>query len=356
MSLYSMSLSHFFETPHALVAHLQKKPPSGTNGFLTGEFDLFQAAHHIPLHAAKTRCDFLIVGLFADAFMQNKYGKHRPLCQFQERAEMLLGTRHVDAVVCLSGGVDNFLKIFKPDKFLKFTSPQMETSHCRTAFVQTPSGNSDDVPVEHIEVPVGEVNATEYAFSRIAEKLQISYPSIIQSEEFSPYLDETIPMPILVPEELSAFVDEQHELQEFLITTNGSFDILHLGHLRYLQQAKAWGGVLLVLVNDDQSIMAQKGPQRPIFKQQERMQALAALRCVDYVVPFSGETPLSSLTQIKPQLHIKGGSFEKKRIAEEKKLVESYGGHFQSFDLIGNYSSTKLLKRFIRLYNCSKTR
>ena len=351
-----MPLSLFFETPVSLVAHLQKKVLSSTIGFLSGEFDLFQAAHLITLHRAKSQCDFLIVGLFPDEFIENKYGIHRPLCQLLERAEMLLGTRYVDAVINLSCGIEDFLKIVKPNKILEFTSPQMVTKTSYPAFARSKTRKLGVVPVESLEIPIAEGIATENAFSRIAEKLGLSSTSTLQSAELMSYLQKTISVPILATERLSVFIADHLPREEKLITTNGSFDLLHLGHLRYLQQAKALGGVLLVLVNDDQSIRTRKGPQRPIFNQEDRTQALAALQSVDYVVPFSGETPLVYLAQIKPDLHIKGGSFEEKWIAKEKELVESYGGQWRSLNLIGNYSSTTLLNRFTSLYNRRKTR
>ena len=351
-----MSLPLFFKTPATLVNYLRRKAPAGIIGFLAGEFDLFQAAHHISLQRAKSRCDLLIVGLFPDEFIENKYGTHRPLCKLRERAEMLLGTRYVDALVNLSNGIEDFLKIVKPEKILEFRSPEELRYESRTAVTRSSPRQPVTVPVESIEIRVAEEIATETAFSRIIEKLQLSSSPVSRLKEYAPYPEEAISLPILFPEELPAFIEEKHAQKEFLITTNGSFDILHPGHLRYLQRAKTLGGVLLVLVNDDQSIRDLKGPQRPIFNQQERMQALAALQSVDYVIPFSGETPLAHLGQIKPDFHIKGGSFEEKRAAEEKKLIESYGGRWEAFDLIENYSTTTLLNRFSSLYNRRKTR
>ena len=136
--------------------------------------------------------------------------------------------------------------------------------------------------------------------------------------------------------------------QKKLVTTNGSFDWLHLGHIRYLKQAKEKGDILLVLVNSDQSISKRKGNSRPIFPLEARLKTLSALKCVNYVLPFFEDTPLKNLSILKPQVHIKGGSYEKEKILEEQKLLESWGGLFETLPMIGNFSSSKFLEK---LYN-----
>jgi rfaE bifunctional protein nucleotidyltransferase chain/domain len=107
------------------------------------------------------------------------------------------------------------------------------------------------------------------------------------------------------------------------------------------------GDYLLVLVNDDASIKSAKGERRPVFKQIERMRTLEMLTFVDWVIPFYGENPLYLLEQIQPHFHIKGGSFIESRIAEEKRLIELYGGQFKSLPLVGDFSSTRLLNRVL---------
>ncbi len=150
---------------------------------------------------------------------------------------------------------------------------------------------------------------------------------------------------------LENILNEQEALrlcQQFdsktLVTTNGSFDWLHLGHVRYLQQAKEQGDVLMVLVNSDESVRERKGTTRPIFSLQSRLKTLACLKAVDYVLPFFGDTPLNMLSLLKPHLHIKGGSYEKERVLEEQQLLESWGGEFQTLPMVGNFSSSKFLQ------------
>ena len=130
-----------------------------------------------------------------------------------------------------------------------------------------------------------------------------------------------------------------------IVTTNGSFDLLHIGHVRFLQQAGKLGDTFIVLLNSDASIRRLKGPTRPILPQRIRAEMMAALRCVDYVTIFNEDNPLALLRKIKPDFHAKGGSWKPDRIAAEKTLVESWGGKLRLFPMVGDHSTTKLIKR-----------
>ena len=94
-----------------------------------------------------------------------------------------------------------------------------------------------------------------------------------------------------------------------IATTNGSFDLLHLGHIDILQKAKSFADVLIVLINSDSSIKKLKGEKRPIISEQHRASMLSGLESVDYVTIFSKDNPLHLISEIKPDLHIKGGTF-----------------------------------------------
>ena len=135
-----------------------------------------------------------------------------------------------------------------------------------------------------------------------------------------------------------------------LVTTNGSFDILHVGHLRILQQAKALGDVLLVLVNSDSSVKENKSDKRPIISEKERMEMLAGLACVDYVLIFDEKKALDPLRKIKPDVHVKGGTYIPERIQEEKDLVESWGGKHICLGEIAGYSTTNIIEKIREVY------
>ena len=128
-----------------------------------------------------------------------------------------------------------------------------------------------------------------------------------------------------------------------IVTTNGSFDILHFAHIKILQEAKRQGEKLVVLLNSDESIKRFKGSQRPIIPEKERAGMLASLECVDYVVIFNQDKPLELIEDIKPHIHAKGGSFIEERIKEEKQLLERWGGEFKNFELEEGFSTTNII-------------
>ena len=110
-----------------------------------------------------------------------------------------------------------------------------------------------------------------------------------------------------------------------VVTTNGCFDVLHLGHLRYLQAARQLGDMLVVAVNSDTSVRELKGENRPLVPEGERAEMLAGLECVDYVVIFPELTPISLLSELKPSIHVKGGDYKLEQLIE-KDVVEANGG------------------------------
>ena len=110
-----------------------------------------------------------------------------------------------------------------------------------------------------------------------------------------------------------------------VVTTNGCFDVLHLGHLRYLQAAPQLGDLLVVAVNSDTSVRHLKGENRPLVPEEERAEMLAGLECVDYVVIFPELTPISLLSQLKPNIHVKGGDYKLEQLIE-RDVVEANGG------------------------------
>jgi D-beta-D-heptose 7-phosphate kinase/D-beta-D-heptose 1-phosphate adenosyltransferase len=130
-----------------------------------------------------------------------------------------------------------------------------------------------------------------------------------------------------------------------IVTTNGSFDLLHVGHVRFLERASRLGDALIVLLNSDASIRKLKGPSRPVLPQRIRAEMMVALRSVGYVTVFDDDNPLGLLRRIKPDVHAKGGSWKPERIAAEKKLVESWGGNLRLFPMIGDHSTTKLIEK-----------
>ena len=110
-----------------------------------------------------------------------------------------------------------------------------------------------------------------------------------------------------------------------VVTTNGCFDVLHLGHLRYLQAARQLGDLLVVAVNSDTSVRELKGENRPLVPEGERAEMLAGLECVNYVVIFPELTPINLLAELKPNIHVKGGDYKLEDLIE-RDVVEANGG------------------------------
>lgn len=127
------------------------------------------------------------------------------------------------------------------------------------------------------------------------------------------------------------------------ITVNGCFDILHIGHLRFLSRARLVGDSLTVFLNDDESVSRYKGPTRPILPLAFRREALLAFEMVDGVIPFSGDEPLDVMKSFRPAVHVKGGSFEESRVRRERELVESWGGRLECTPLEEGFSTSNYI-------------
>jgi rfaE bifunctional protein nucleotidyltransferase chain/domain len=129
-----------------------------------------------------------------------------------------------------------------------------------------------------------------------------------------------------------------------IVFTNGVFDLLHPGHVRYLQQARALGGALIVGLNSDASVRRNKGPDRPITPEQERAEILAALDCVDAVVIFDEETPAEIVRTVQPDVLVKGADWPADQIVG-RDTVESRGGRVVRIPVETGHSTTALIDR-----------
>jgi rfaE bifunctional protein nucleotidyltransferase chain/domain len=133
-----------------------------------------------------------------------------------------------------------------------------------------------------------------------------------------------------------------------VVFTNGVFDLLHPGHLRYLQAARAQGDALIVAVNSDRSVRANKGPSRPINSERERAEVVAALRCVDAVVIFDEETPAEIIRRLQPDVLVKGADWPADQIVG-RDTVEARGGRVVRIPVEEGFSTTTLIERVRRL-------
>ena len=133
-----------------------------------------------------------------------------------------------------------------------------------------------------------------------------------------------------------------------VVFTNGCFDLLHMGHVRYLQEARELGSCLVVAINSDDSVRRQKGPTRPIIDQDERGEMLASLECVDYVTIFDEDTPEALLELLRPDLLVKGGTTPE---IVGRELVQRYGGAVQTLSKVDGLSTTDIIERILAAYD-----
>jgi D-beta-D-heptose 7-phosphate kinase / D-beta-D-heptose 1-phosphate adenosyltransferase len=129
-----------------------------------------------------------------------------------------------------------------------------------------------------------------------------------------------------------------------VVFTNGCFDIIHRGHITYLNQAKAFGDVLIVGVNSDESVQRLKGPNRPINTLEDRVQVLSALSCVDHIVAFHQDTPHELIRVVKPDIFVKGGDYTRETLPEAS-LVEEQGGELRILPYVKHQSTTGVIER-----------
>jgi|SRR5579872_1858101 len=148
--------------------------------------------------------------------------------------------------------------------------------------------------------------------------------------------------------ELASTLDERRRAGESIVSTNGVFDVLHVGHARYLQAARSLGDLLVVGVNSDSGTRSLKGPTRPFVPQAERMELLAALACVDFVTLFGEPSPEALLELIRPGIHAKGGDYHP-ALLPEAAVVERHGGRLAILPFESGYSTTDFVERIGRL-------
>ncbi|MYF99577.1 D-glycero-beta-D-manno-heptose 1-phosphate adenylyltransferase [Candidatus Poribacteria bacterium] len=157
---------------------------------------------------------------------------------------------------------------------------------------------------------------------------------------------------IYTRKELSLLLKQKKTDGKVVVTTNGCFDVLHLGHLRYLQAAQQQGDILVVAINSDSSVRELKGENRPLVPEEERAEMLAGLECVDYVVIFPELTPVELLSDLKPNIHVKGGDYKLEQLIE-RDVVENNGGKVIVGLNVPGKSTTNLIDVICERYGSS---
>ncbi len=151
----------------------------------------------------------------------------------------------------------------------------------------------------------------------------------------------------LDPQDLSPTIEDLRNKGKTIVFANGCFELLHVGHIRYLSAAKALGDFLVVAVNTDESMGRIKPDRKPVNPDIERFELIAALAVVDFVVPLSEDTPNSLLELFRPQIHTKGTDYTLEQIPE-RKIVEAYGGRVELVGDPKDHSTTAMLEELAK--------
>jgi D-beta-D-heptose 7-phosphate kinase/D-beta-D-heptose 1-phosphate adenosyltransferase len=141
--------------------------------------------------------------------------------------------------------------------------------------------------------------------------------------------------------------------RERIVFTNGCFDLLHVGHLRYLCEARTLGDCLIVAINDDASVRRLKGERRPVLKLRERLEVLAGLRCVDYVTWFGEDTPIPLLEMLRPDVLVKGANYPVEGVVG-REAVAAWGAQVRVVALSEGRSTTGLIEKVLALREAKK--
>lgn len=145
-------------------------------------------------------------------------------------------------------------------------------------------------------------------------------------------------------DEAAAFIEAERRLGRSIVFTNGVFDLLHPGHVRYLQAARAEGDVLVVGVNSDRSVRANKGPSRPVIPEHERAEVVSSLACVDAVAIFDDETPAAIIARLQPDVLVKGADWAVDAIVG-RDTVEARGGRVVRVPIEAGWSSSAIIDK-----------
>lgn len=144
--------------------------------------------------------------------------------------------------------------------------------------------------------------------------------------------------------DIRALVEEIHKQGKTVVSTNGCFDIIHVGHIRYLEKSKSFADYLIVLLNSDKSVKSIKGPSRPINNENDRAEILSALRCVDYVVLFDEDSPKDLLDEMKPDIYTKGADYTMETLPEAD-IMRKNNTRVEFIEFVEGKSTTRIVEK-----------
>ena len=153
---------------------------------------------------------------------------------------------------------------------------------------------------------------------------------------------------LIDPNDIEKLCEILHRAGQKIVFTNGCFDILHAGHVRYLEKARSFGDCLVLGLNTDASVRGNKGPSRAINGELDRAEVVGALKAVDYVVLFGEKTAETIIAKVRPDVYVKGGDYTLETLPEAK-IVQSYGGRVEFVQMVAGRSTTNVIKKIEQL-------
>jgi rfaE bifunctional protein nucleotidyltransferase chain/domain len=328
-----VNLQQRFVTADELPAWRRQLGPAPL-AVVTGTFDILQPGNLEAIGRARKAADHVLVVVESDEVAACHTSPGRPQNPLATRIEMVTHLRGVSAVTTVS--VEAALEIFSQLNPLAWVvaATQRATDPLAPAFATAA------LPTRAIESVTG--CFTEEINRAVREhRTPIVLPERICEAE----VGRPVPWP---PRRAGDCVPCQHEAKSACVSVNGCFDILHIGHLRFLAAARAMGDSLTVLINDDASVARYKGPSRPVFPARFRAAALMSLVSVDDVMTFAEDEPLAALGRLRPAIHVKGGSFEPERVRHERELMARWGGRIVGTPLVEGFSTSQYIAKALQ--------
>ena len=309
------------QSPDSLVAWRRECISNETVAVVAGTFDLFQPGNLYAIRKAACEARHVVIVVLPPDHQDGERPVRPPQNPLVARVEMVSQVRDVSAVTSIAED--------QAEGFLSDLSPFVWV---------TPDCGLSGVSLRNM-------------LSRAASRT-VAIPPLPLC--FTPDIIKAMEQhrtPVVLPlgwDSCPRLRDSRHGESGVRVTVNGCFDILHVGHLRFLAEARAMGDSLTVLINSDASVARYKGPTRPVFPESFRSAALQALSMVDEVVVFAGDNPLDEIRQLRPMIHVKGGSYEPDRVRQERELVESWGGKLVCTPMVDGFSTTRFINEALK--------
>lgn len=160
---------------------------------------------------------------------------------------------------------------------------------------------------------------------------------------------------LIAPNDIERLCEILHRAGQKIVFTNGCFDILHAGHVRYLEKARSFGDCLVLGLNTDASVRENKGSSRPINSELDRAEVVGAIKAVDYVVLFGEKTAEKIIAKVRPDVYVKGGDYTLETLPEAK-IVQGYGGRVEFVQMVAGRSTTNVIKKIEQLQEMERGR